>query len=117
MKQSQDRVAKQHPGTGVPHRLPNPLLHILSIAVSGTLNAGGLAFLIGTLLKALQSIGPQFLALGAEFYSLSVDIPAIPLDHNLDRPCFPENSGSLGHPLRHPIYMNQSSLPEPSGIE
>jgi len=65
MQQSENRVAKRHPGTGVPHRLPNPLLHILSIAVSGALDASSLAFLIGTLLKALQSIDLQFLALGA----------------------------------------------------
>jgi hypothetical protein len=75
----EERVIKNHAGTGEPHHFPNRFPHFRLKAVGWTLNTSRFFRFIPALKKPLASIFPKFIACGTKALSRVVMAFAIEL--------------------------------------
>jgi hypothetical protein len=95
VKKGQDRMTVDHPGTGIPHDLPDPFAHDRFIAMDRASGAGRLFCPEGTLLEPLVRIILKGAAFRTDFILRSMPITAIDADHRLKGLPFPGDPAGL----------------------
>jgi hypothetical protein len=95
MKKCQDRMTVDHPGTGIPHDLPDPFAHDRLVAMDRALGAGRLICPEGTLIEPLLRITLKGSALRADFILRAMPITVIDADHRLKGLPFPGDPAAL----------------------
>jgi hypothetical protein len=82
MPQGSHRMIEKHPGSGVSHHLPDPLLHLRFVAVYLAESARAFVRFERTTFQPLPAICQQFLARRAQLF-VAFFFPAIEPDHLL----------------------------------